>query len=260
MEINEINEINEITRSSGYRAFKYGILSILPIIIGFILIILFNIPKSIIAIIGSIGSGAMLSTISYGLMVESFSLAGRIIPLLGFSIGALFFTIAYWLISKYNTSSSSATGSATGWGLTLGSLLDGIPESIALGINIATGNNLGMILLIGIILTNFPETALATYDLKNNGMTTTNIVLLWSFISIIIFLLVLLGYIIKISKEVNALFQSFASGILFSMVLITMIPQIFSEIGMGISIPIVIGFLIIYFLSIKDVKTSKIIN
>ncbi len=99
------------------------------------------------------GAGALISSISYELVPES--LSGGLPMALAFALGAVVFFVSDWWIDKRGGGErKSIKGEATDSGTTifLGSLLDGIPESLILGIGMGLGGGISLAFLLAVFL------------------------------------------------------------------------------------------------------------
>lgn len=232
----------------------YGSLSVLPLIIGAYLGFISNFHKNVIGFISAFGAGAMIAALTFGLMEESFKLGGFDNSILGFIGGGLLFVIGDLLIIKIGGRGHKKfydVESSTGWGIVLGAVLDGIPESIALGIALVLNTNLGLLVLVGIILNNLPEAISSAYDLKRVGKTFKKIMLTWLVVAAAAFIFVILGNTIfaNVSQSVTATFESLAAGAILAMLASTMMPEAYKESGPSSSMATVLGFLVIFVLS-----------
>jgi zinc transporter ZupT len=61
--------------------------------------------------------------------------------------------------------------SASGLSLLVGSVMDNIPENMALGISLITGGGVNIVLIAAIFISNFPEGLASTEGMKSNGRT-----------------------------------------------------------------------------------------
>lgn len=232
----------------------YGILSVLPLIIGAIFGSWFKVKEKVIGIIAALGAGAMIGALTFGLMEESFKLGGMDNAIIGFIAGGLIFILGDLIIIKIGGRGHKRiyqTKNSTGWGIVLAAILDGIPEAIALGVSLLINQNLGLLVLIGIILNNLPEATSSAYDLKTSGKSARSIILTWVFVSIVIFICVILGNTIfaDMSTHVNSTVQAFAAGSILAMIASTMMPEAYKESGLDASLATVLGFLMIFILS-----------
>ena len=64
----------------------------------------------------------------------------------------------------------------------LGALLDGIPESAAIGVSLIDGGSVGVTVVAAVFLSNVPEAMSASAGMKSEGRPTRSILLLWAFL------------------------------------------------------------------------------
>ncbi|AKM81865.1 TPA: ZIP family zinc transporter [Candidatus Berkelbacteria bacterium] len=234
--------------------FLYGMLSVLPLIVGAILGSVFHVKEKIIGVISAFGAGAMIAALTFGLMEESFKLGGFDNSILGFVVGGLIFVIGDYFIIKAGGRGHkryyNAEGS-TGRGIVLGAILDGIPESIALGIGLFLNPAVGLLMLVGIFSSNLPEGISSAYDLKKQRKSIKEILITWIVVALVGLAFVILGYTIfsSFSPNVVATLESLAAGAILAMLASTMMPEAFKESGIDSSMATVLGFLLIFILS-----------
>lgn len=234
--------------------FLYGILSVLPLVIGAYFGFVLKTEEKTIGIISAFGSGAMIAALTFGLMEESFKLGGLDNAIFGFIVGGLAFVLGDLLVIKIGGRGHRRfydVESSTGWGIVLGAILDGIPESIALGIGLVLNRTVGLLVLVAIILANLPEALSSAYDLKRSKKTKKEILLTWVIVALVSLLFVVLGYTVfaEISQSWTANFESFAAGAILAMLASTMMPEAYKESGVNASLATVFGFLLIFILS-----------
>ncbi|MFP3786303.1 ZIP family metal transporter, partial [Burkholderia sp. SIMBA_024] len=111
--------------------------------------------------------------------------------------------------------------------LALGALLDGIPEQLVLGIGLASGDGIGVALVIAIIVSNLPESIGSAADLLSGGARKTRVLALWAGVTVICALATVGGYALAdaVSGEVRAGVSGFAAGALLVMLVDSMIPD-----------------------------------
>lgn len=232
----------------------YGFLSILPLIVGAVLGFKFHVKEKIIGAISAFGAGAMIAALTFGLMEESFRLGGFDNSIIGFIIGGALFVLGDFIIIKiggrghkkyYDVENSS------GWGIVLGATLDGIPESIALGLGLLLNKNLGILVLVGIFLSNLPEAISSAFDLKVANKSFREVMFTWIIVALVSLIFVILGYTLfaNLSSNLAATFESFAAGAILAMLASTMMPEAYKESGSWASILTVLGFMVIFIIS-----------
>lgn len=236
-------------------AISYGILSVLPLVLGSLFGAYFHVKEKMIGMIAAFGAGALVAALTLGLMEESFRMGGLDNSIVGFVLGGLLFIIGDYIIIKIGGRTHKRTydveSASTGWGIVLGAVLDGIPESIALGIGLVLNPNVGLLLLVAIFLSNLPEAISSGYDLKKAGKKIFRILLTWATVALISFIFVLMGFTIfsGISPNITATFESMAAGAILAMLAVTMMPEAYKESGTGAALGTIIGFLVIFILS-----------
>jgi ZIP family zinc transporter len=136
-------------------------------------------------------------------------------------------------------------------GIALGALLDGIPESIVIGLSLLSGQGVSLVAVIGIFLSNLPEGLSSATGMKKAGKSKTYIFGLWIGIALISGLAAFLGYTVfgKFSEETIAGSTAFAAGAILCMIVDTMIPEAFARTQKAAGIIVTIGFLSAFFLS-----------
>jgi ZIP family zinc transporter len=154
--------------------------------------------------------------------------------------------------------SSGAGGAATaaaaapsGAALVLGALLDGIPESAAIGISLLGGGGVGVAMVAAVFMSNIPESMSATTGLKASGRSTGWILGLWSLVVAASTVAAMLGYGLLggASEGTVAFIQTFAAGAILTMLADTMMPEAVEHAGRLVGLLTVLGFAVAFFLS-----------
>jgi len=232
----------------------YGFVGALGLITGSICGCFFNIKEKTIGILMAFGAGALIAALSFGLLEESYRLSGLYHTIWAFAFGGLLFVLGDLLIIKLGGRGHKrhySSQETTGWAIVLGAVLDGIPESLALGVALLLGKSLGFVIMIAIFLSNFPEGISSAYDLTRTGQKRNSVLLTWFLVAFVGFIFVIFGYMVfgHISQTVLGVTEAIAAGALLAMVSSTMIPESFRESGFSASLVTMFGFLVIFFLS-----------
>lgn len=236
----------------------YSIVSGSAILLGAFLGLRFSFSKKLVAYIMGFGAGVLISAISIDLMSDAYEKSKNPVLISIFAItGALFFVFFDYLIDNAGgkhrriRDAHAETRESSGLSLFLGTLLDGIPESIVLGITIANGGAAGIVFSIAIFLSNFPEGLSGTIGMKHSGIQPVRIVMMWTATVLISILAAVIGYqfLGSAGTSVIAACMAFASGAVLAMLCDTMIPEAFGLGGRWIALVTVIGFLIAFLLS-----------
>jgi ZIP family zinc transporter len=143
-----------------------------------------------------------------------------------------------------------AGDAARGESLAAGLVVDGVPESLALGLTVAEGE-IGVALLAGIVLGNMVEAYGATQPLRAAGWTARRALTLLAAIGLALALATTAGGTIlaDASSDVIGTAQAFAGGAILAVVTITIVPHAFDELKRRVAFAMVVGFVAGYLLS-----------
>ena len=180
-------------------AFFWGLLATSSLILGGIIASRFSLGKRAIGIIMGFGAGTLISAISYELIFESVKLArGTGFPAFGFFAGAFTFFFADKLIGKFGASNrmdvETSTSSKLIVPMVLAIILDGIPESIVIGLGIFEGGTVSLAMLVAVFISNLPEAIAGSTGMKASGWSRKKIILLWIFIALFCAVSTVAGY------------------------------------------------------------------
>jgi len=216
-----------------------------------------------IGLIMAFGIGSLLSSVAYEMVAEAISSVGEVWPIaIAIMVGAVVFFIGDRIVSGMggaNRKRALPPGDATrdreasassGWGIALGTVLDGIPESAVLGMSLATGGSISIALLVAVWVSNFPESLGSTTGLSASGVSRSGIRVLWWTIVGVSAISAALGYalITMADPRVGALLQAFSAGALISMILDELAPEAFGRSAMYTGLAGTAGFVLSIFL------------
>ena len=155
-------------------AFGWGMVAASSLVIGAIVALLFRIGLRTIGLIMAFGAGVLISAVAFDLVEEAFGMSSGN----GWGIGGLFAGCAVffggdWLIGRAGGSErKDARGgqeSGSSLAIVLGTVLDGVPESMVIGLTIFKGGAVGAAYLIAVFISNLPESISSTSGLLASG-------------------------------------------------------------------------------------------
>ncbi len=237
-------------------AFLWGLLATSSLMLGGSIATRFSLSKRALGIIMAFGAGTLISAISYELIFEAVKIAkGTGFPAFGIFAGAATFFFSDLLISKIGARDRMAIGASHSSNLVvpmvLAIILDGIPESIVIGLGIFEGGKVSIAMLVAVFISNLPESIAGSTGMKAGGWGRGKIILLWLIIALICAASTVLGYSLfsSASDQWLAFIQAFAGGAILLMLANSMIPEAYEHGGKLAGVFTVIGF----FLSVSMV-------
>ena len=149
------------------------------------------------------GAGVLISALSFELMDEAYKRGGFDSTAIGFLGGAAVYTAANWFLSQQGAKHRKRSGALHpaktesgdgGLAIALGALLDGIPESIVVGVSMISGGAVSWVTVAAIFLSNIPEGLSSAAGMKKAGRSIGYIFGVWGAIAVISGISALLGY------------------------------------------------------------------
>jgi ZIP family zinc transporter len=221
-----------------------------------------RLPQRMIAGIMAIGSGVLISAVAFDLMDEAFARGGFQATAIGFLGGALVYTLANIRLSRAGAKHRKRSGANpearqpdkgtdTGLAIAVGALLDGIPESVVIGVSLLAGGTVSWVTVIAVFLSNVPEGLSSAAGMKQAGRTPGYIFGVWGGIAVISGIAALLGNLLLAgaAPALIAVITSIAAGAILAMLVDTMIPEATEKTHDYSGLIAVVGFLLAFVLS-----------
>ena len=132
-----------------------------------------------------------------------------------------------------------------------GALLDGIPESIVIGLSLLYGGTVSAVAVIAIFVSNIPEGMSSAAGMRSAGRTPRYVFGVWIGIAVASGIAAMLGFAVfgSLPVEVTAAMLALAAGGVLAMVADTMIPEAFESAHEYTGLIAVAGFLVAFVLS-----------
>jgi ZIP family zinc transporter len=240
-------------------AFGWGTLAASSLVIGAIVALVFRIDLRTIGLIMAFGSGVLISAVSFDLVQEAVDKSsghGWVVG--GFFAGCLVFFGGDRLIDRLgggqrkDPSGNQEGGSSLS--IVLGSVLDGIPESMVIGLTIFEGGAVGAAYLAAVFISNLPESISSTAGLATSGWKKSRILWMWTAIALISGLASLAGYGLfqNSSPDTTAFVLAFAGGAILTMLAETMMPEAYEHGGKLVGVVTTLGFAVAFTIHTLD--------
>jgi ZIP family zinc transporter len=242
-------------------SFGWGALAASSLVIGSVVALLFRIPLRVIGLIMGFGVGVLISAVAFDLVEEA---AGKSIgqgwTVAGLFAGCLVFFFGDRVIDRLGAgdrkdpTGAEEDGGGSSLSIVLGTVLDGIPESMVIGLTIYEGGAVGAAYLAAVFISNLPESISSTSGLVTSGWKKSRILWMWIAIALISGLASLAGYGLfqNSSPEVVAFVLTFAAGAILTMLANTMMPEAFEHGGKLVGIMVTLGFAVAFTIHVLD--------
>ncbi len=238
----------------------WGLVGGSALLIGAMLGYFVKIPQRLIAAIMAFGAGVLISALAFDLMDEAYTRGGFDSTAIGFLSGAIVYTAANWYLARQGAKHRKRSGNhqtdeadinGSGLAIAVGALLDGIPESIVIGVSMIEGGVVSWVTVAAVFLSNIPEGLSSAAGMKQAGRKASYIFGIWTVITLLCSLASLLGYVVfsQLSGEIIAATTAIAAGAILAMISDTMIPEAFEQAHDFAGLITVLGFLCAFVLS-----------
>ena len=227
-----------------------------------------QLPPRVAATLTAFGGGILLAAVAVELVPEADEQAGRWVTAGGLLAGTLLYIGAdAWLtrnerlrqlrhsmhaamVGQPMTAPAAAGEAARGEAIAAGIFVDGVPESIALGLTVAAGQ-VGMALLAGVLIGNVVEAYGAAQPIIAAGRSRGVAVALLAGIGLALAGATVLGgtVLADASPALIGGAEALASGAVLAVVSVSIIPYAFSEVSSMVAAAAVVGFIGGYLLS-----------
>ncbi|MDT9592116.1 ZIP family zinc transporter [Nocardioides zeae] len=216
-----------------------------------------RVPQRVVASVMAFGSGVLISALSFELVDEAASTGGLVPTAVGFLAGAVTYVLANVALARRGAAhrkrsqdqqASESDQPGSGAAIAVGALLDGVPESVVLGVSLLGGGSVGVPVLAAIVISNVPEGLSSAAGMKRNGRSARYVFGVWVGIALASGLAALLGALLLqgAPPEALAVITALAAGAILAMVADTMIPEAFERTHLYAGLIAATGFLLAF--------------
>ncbi|RBY80959.1 ZIP family zinc transporter [Geodermatophilus sp. TF02-6] len=235
----------------------WGLLGGGALVLGALVAWFARVPQVVIASVMAFGSGVLISAVAFDLMEEAADTGGLLPAAIGFVGGALAYFAANAALARHGARHRKRSGdqqpseqeqSGSGAAIAIGALLDGVPESVVLGLGLLGGGTVSAPVLAAVFISNVPEGLSSAAGMKNNGRSARYVFGVWIGIAVASGLAALVGYVAlgDAPPEVVAVITAIAAGAILTMIADTMIPEAFERTRTWTGVITTLGFLVAF--------------
>lgn len=233
----------------------WGFVGGFALLVGAVLGLLWRTPPRVAGLVMAFGAGVLISAVSFELVEEGFESSGALPVLIGLAGGAVTFYIGDWILDHRGGDDRKRSGGQQAGGaagaIVLGAMLDGIPESAAIGVSLLGGGGVGVAVVAAVFLSNVPESLAAAVGLRKAGHSPSWILTLWFAVAVISAAAAAAGYGLlgDAPPATIAVVQAFAAGAILTMLADTMMPESYDDAGNSVGLVTCAGFIAAFLLS-----------
>src|SRR3954468_13698308 len=236
----------------------WGLVGGLALVIGALVAWFVRVPQSVVASVMAFGAGVLISALAFDLVDEAERTGGLIPTIIGFLLGAVVYVAANIALtvrgarhrkrSQRGEQPSERQQSGSGAAIAIGALLDGIPESVVLGLSLLGGGGVGVPVLTAIFISNLPEGLSSAAGMKANGRRARYVFGVWVGIAVASGAAGAVGCLAlqDASAQTVAAITALAAGAILAMVADTMIPEAFARDHLYAGLIATVGFIVAF--------------
>jgi ZIP family zinc transporter len=219
-----------------------------------------NVPRLVVAGVMAFGAGVLFSALAFDLVDEAERYGGLPATVLGLLGGATAYVGANAYLSRRGAARRKSMGgeqmseadmAGSGTAIAVGALLDGVPESVVLGLSLLGGAGVSVSVLAAIAISNLPEGLSSAAGMKANGRSARYVFGVWGGIALASGLAGLVGTLALdgAAPATISLITAIAAGAILTMIADTMIPEAFADTRLWTGLIMTLGFITAFTLS-----------
>jgi zinc transporter, ZIP family len=239
----------------------WGLLGGAALVLGALVAWFVRIHQEVVAAVMAFGAGVLISAVAFDLVQEAEASGGLPATAIGVLGGALAYLAANAALARHGARHRKRSGkqpseqeqAGSGRAIAVGALIDGIPESVVLGLGLLVGGSVSPAMLAAVFISNVPEGLSSAAGMKRSGRSARYVFGVWVGIAVASGLAALLGYLTLggASPAAIAVITAVAAGAILTMVADTMIPEAFEQTRIWTGVITTVGFLVAFSISVR---------
>ncbi|WP_432496965.1 ZIP family metal transporter [Kineococcus auxinigenes] len=238
----------------------WGLLGGAALVVGAAVAWFVRVPSRVVAGVMAFGAGVLISALAFDLAQEAADTGGLPVTALSFLAGALVYVAANAVLARHGARHRKRSGGqqpsesqqgGSGAAIAIGALLDGVPESVVLGVGLLGGGGVSTAVVAAVFISNVPEGLSSAAGMKKAGRGAGYVFGVWGGIALVSALAAALGYLALggASPQLVAGITALAAGAILTMVADTMIPEAFERTHVLTGLITTLGFLVAFTIS-----------
>ena len=243
----------------------WSFVAMLPVVVSAWVGLTFKPSKKVTAYFLAFSSGMLIALLSYDLVEEAFRVSGPYYAVMGLFMGLIAYQFSNYLVSRLGVKRRQSVNCggighlsleqqnerSTALALLIGAALDGIPESMSIGITFLQNPLVSSSVILAVAVANIPEGLASGAGLRRSGMSRTKILFMWSSVVVVCVISAALAWLLmkEAPDAMKGLITAFAGGGVLAMTFQAIIPEAYEEIKDWIGLIAGVGFAIAFLVS-----------
>jgi ZIP family zinc transporter len=221
-------------------ALGWGLLAQLSLLLAGLVVCWVTVPTKVVGILGGFGAGAMIAAVSFDLLPEATQHIEAWQTGLWMLVGVAVFLLADRLVEQR----FGSEGAGGAMGIVVGSVVDGVPESAILGIQVGVGLTISIGFVAAVFISNIPQAIAPSADLAASGWGPRRLGRLWLLVVLACGAAAALGYLgTELSGDIQGdRAAALAAGGLLAMLTNSLIPFSYERGGTMAGAATALGF------------------
>jgi zinc transporter, ZIP family len=221
-------------------ALGWGLLAQSSLLVAGLVVCWITVPTKLVGILGGFGAGAMIAAVSFDLLPEAQEHIEPWQTGLWMLMGVAVFLLADAFVERR----FGSEGAGGAMGIVVGSVVDGVPESAILGIQVGAGLTISLGFVAAVFISNIPQAIAPSAELAASGWDARRLGRLWLFVVLACGAAAALGFL---ATDVTSAIQgeraaALAAGGLLAMLTNSLMPFSFERGGPLAGAATAIGF------------------
>jgi ZIP family zinc transporter len=197
----------------------WGFVGGFALVLGAGIALVFQVPGRVVGAVMAFGAGVLISAASFDLTGEAFRTGGSDAAASGLAAGAL----TFFAVSRVIKGGGAVP-------IVVGAVLDGIPESAAIGLSVLDPGGVSAAIVVAVFVSNIPESLSSSAELRKER-SARSIVFLWLGVAVACTLSAAIGYgaLSDAGDNLLGFVNAFAAGAIITMLADSMIPEAFEH-------------------------------
>jgi zinc transporter, ZIP family len=223
-------------------AFILGAVGQVSLVLAGLAAYVIKLPTWVIGSLAAYGAGALLGAVAFDLVPQASELPG-LDSAIWLLIGAAVFIVADEIVDRLFGGDDATHEGSGPMGIVVGSVVDGIPESVIFGITLASGLPISVAFLAAVFVSNIPQAFAPSADLAAQGWSRLKLSGMWGVVVLACGVAAAIGYAgAEATGASGDRVAAFAAGGLLAMLTDSLIPYAFERAKVQAGIWVVVGF------------------